>query len=224
MKDFTINNKKILIYESNTENKPIIYLNNYIDESNTIYKLIKDTYHEDFTLVSISNLNWNYDMVPWNTPPIFKNGDSYTGGADEYLTFLTQKIIPAVEKNLSKSIAWRGIVGYSLSGLFAIYSLYKIDLFSRCASVSGSLWFPNFKEFIFSHEMKTIPKYLYFSLGDKEAKSRNQFLKKVELNTKEIEQFYRAKKINTVFQLNSGNHYHNSAQRTAVAIKWLLNE
>ena len=138
MKDFTINNKKILIYESNTENKPIIYLNNYIDESNTIYKLVKDTYHEDFTLVSISNLNWNCDMVPWNTPPIFKNGDSYTGGADEYLTFLTQKIIPAVEKNLSKSIAWQGIVGYSLSGLFAIYSIYKTDLFSRCASVSGS--------------------------------------------------------------------------------------
>lgn len=224
MKDFTINNKKISIYESNTENKPIIYLNSYIDESNAIYKLIKDTCYEDFTLVSISNLNWNYDMVPWDTPPIFKNGDFYTGGADEYLTLLTQKIIPAVEKNLSKSIAWRGIIGYSLSGLFAIYSLYKTDLFSRCASVSGSLWFPNFKEFIFSHEMKTIPKYLYFSLGDKEAKSRNQFLKKVELNTKEIKQFYHAKKINTIFQLNHGNHYHNSAQRTAMAIKWLLNK
>lgn len=224
MKDFTINNKKILIYESNIENKPIIYLNSYIDESNAIYKSIKDTYHEDFTLVSISNLNWNCDMVPWDTPPIFKNGDSYIGGADEYLKLLTQKIIPTVEKNLSKPIAWRGIIGYSLSGLFAIYSLYKTDLFSRCASVSGSLWFPNFKEFIFSHEMKTIPKYLYFSLGDKEAKSRNQFLKKVELNTKEIEQFYRTKKINTVFQLNPGNHYHNSAQRTAMAIKWLLNK
>ena len=224
MKDFTINNKKISIYESNTENKPIIYLNSYIDESNAIYKLIKDTCYEDFTLVSISNLNWNCDMVPWDTPPIFKNGDFYTGGADEYLTLLTQKIIPAVEKNLSKSIAWRGIIGYSLSGLFAIYSLYKTDLFSRCASVSASLWFPNFKEFIFSHEMKTIPKYLYFSLGDKEAKSRNQFLKKVELNTKEIKQFYHAKKINTIFQLNHGNHYHNSAQRTAMAIKWLLNK
>lgn len=50
MKDFTINNKKILIYESNTENKPIIYLNSYVDESNAIYKLVKDTYHEDLLM------------------------------------------------------------------------------------------------------------------------------------------------------------------------------
>ena len=38
------------------------------------------------------------------------------------------------------------------------------------AVVSGSLWFPGMKEYIFSHEPKHRPDCIYFSLGDKECR------------------------------------------------------
>lgn len=88
--------------------------------------------------------------------------------------------------------------------------------------MSGSLWFPSVKEYIFSHEPKRWPDCMYFSLGDKESKPRNQVLRNVRQNTEEIQAFYQAKGIDTVFQLNPGNHYDHAAERTAAGLCWLL--
>ena len=116
-----------------------------------------------------------------------------------------------------------GIAGYSLAGLFALYAIYQTDVFSRVATMSGSLWFPGFKEYIFSREPKRRPDCIYFSLGGREAKTRNPVLKTVQENTEEIQAFYQSKGINTVFHLNPGNHFVQGAERTVAGIRWLLN-
>ena len=89
--------------------------------------------------------------------------------------------------------------------------------------MSGSLWFPGMKEYILSHEPKRRPDHIYFSLGDKESKTRNPILRNVRQNTEEIQAFYQDKGIDTVFQLNPGNHYDRTAERTAAGMVWLLN-
>ena len=78
------------------------------------------------------------------------------------------------------------------------------------------------KEYIFSHEPKCLPDYMYFSLGDTESKTRNQVLRNVRQNPEEIQAFYQAKGIDTVFQLNPGNHYDHAAERIAAGLCWLL--
>jgi len=114
------------------------------------------------------------------------------------------------------------LAGYSLAGLFALYSVYQTRLFSRIASMSGSLWFPGFKEYVFSHEMKTPPEHLYLSLGNRESKPRNPYLKTVQERTEELKTFYMEKGIDTVLQFNPGNHYKDTVQRTAAGIAWIL--
>ena len=161
-------------------------------------------------------------MAPWDSPPTFKNADPCTGGADDYLRLLTEEIIPAAEKELGGVPRWRGIAGYSLAGLFALYAIYQTDLFSRVGSMSGSLWFPGMKEYIFSHEPKRWPDRMYFSLGDKESKTRNPILRTVQENTEEICAYYQRKGIDTVFQLSPGNHFVQSVERTAAGIIWML--
>ena len=79
------------------------------------------------------------------------------------------------------------------------------------------------KKYIFSHEPKHWPDCMYFSLGDKESKTRNTVLQSVRQNTEEIHTFYQSKGIDTVFQLNPGNHYNHAAERTAAGIVWMLN-
>ena len=114
-------------------------------------------------------------MVPWNGPSAFKNAEPCTGGADDYLRLLIDEIIPTAEKEINGVPSWRGIAGYSLAGLFALYAICQTDLFSHVDSISGSLWFPGMKEYIFSHEPKRCPDCMYFSLGDKESKLETRF-------------------------------------------------
>lgn len=223
MRKFTVQNKKITVYPAVSADSPIIYLHTYSEEGEDVYRELKEKNCPDFTLAAICGLDWDRDMSPWDIPPISKNNTPCTGGADEYLHLLEEEIMPRVEKEISGKALWRGIAGYSLGGLFAIYSLYCSDVFSRAASISGSLWFPDFKEYVFSHEMKTTPRCLYFSLGNKECKTRNPYMKTVQDNTEKIEAFYQGKGIDTTFELNPGNHFKDPVKRTAAGIAWILN-
>lgn len=222
MRTFTTDNKTISIFPCSESESPVIYLNTFLDEGQKVYETAQAAGCPPFTLVAISDLDWNHDMASWDSPPAFKNDEPCTGGADDYLRLLTEEIIPTAEKEIASTPCWRGIAGYSLAGLFALYAIYQTELFSRVGSISGSLWFPGMKEYIFSHEPKRCPDCMYFSLGDKESKTRNPVLSSVRQDTEEIKAFYQGKGIDTVFQLNPGNHYDHAAERTAAGLCWLL--
>ncbi len=218
----TMEKKTVSVFPAAFSGAPVIYLNTVSGEGRQVYEVAHAAGCPTFTLVSISDLDWSRDMAPLDSPASFKNGEPFTGGADNYLRLLAGEIIPRVEKDLASPPAWRGIAGYSLAGLFALYAIYQTDVFSRVGCMSGSLWFPGFKEYIFSHEPKRWPDCIYFSLGDREAKTRNPVLKTVQENTEEIQAFYQSKGIDTALQLNPGNHFVQEIERTVAGIQWLL--
>ena len=216
--------KTVSVFPATFSGGPVIYLNAVSDEGYQVYEAAQAAGCPPFTLVTISNLDWNHDMATWDSPAAFRGGEAFIGGADNYLRLLAEEIMPEAEKALPGSPAWRGITGYSLAGLFALYAIYQTDVFSRVGCMSGSLWFPGFKEYVCSHEPKCRPDRIYFSLGDKEAKTRNPVLKTVQENTEEAQTFYQNKGIDTVFQLNPGNHFVQGIERTVAGIQWLLSK
>lgn len=219
---FRVLDKEITVYPAVARESPVIYLNTFAQEGERVYQTLCSTGCQDFNLVTVSGLIWNHDMAPWDIPPISDKDTPCTGGADEYLRLLINEIVPGAEEFIQGQALWRGLAGYSLGGLFALYALYQTKLFSRAASMSGSLWFPGFKEYVFSHEMKKSPDFLYLSLGDRECKTKNPYLKTVQRNTEEIHAFYEKKGIETVFRQNPGNHFKDAVQRTATGIAWIL--
>lgn len=172
MTQFVMDDKTVSVYPSRENNRPVVYVNTFAENGEQIYKALQKHNSMDFTLAIVSGLDWDHDMSPWDIPPISKNDTPCTGGANDYLRLLTEKIVPKVESELSGKVLWRGLAGYSLAGLFAFYSLYQTSLFSRIASMSGSLWFPGFLEYVFSYEMKRKPDCIYLSLGDKESTTK----------------------------------------------------
>ena len=44
--------------------------------------------------VCISGEDWNRDLTPWPAERVFQRGEDFGGKADDYLAFLTEKIIP----------------------------------------------------------------------------------------------------------------------------------
>lgn len=220
---FNTDNKKITLYPALAENKPVIYLTTYNDDGGEVYDELQKQGCPDFTLVTVSGLNWEAELSPWTAGNLFKYSEMFTGGADAYLQFLTQQVLPHAEAGLN-GILWRGLAGYSLAGLFTVYAMYKTDLFSRAASMSGSLWYPGFKDFALKNTLRIAPQHLYFSLGDKEARARNQYLKTVQQCTEELAAHYRSLGINTCYELNPGGHYRDIISRSAAGIKWLLTQ
>ena len=172
---------------------------------------------------SLPSAIWTGIMI-WCPGILHRYSKMQPPAPDEYLRLLTDVIVASAESELPGTPCWRGLAGYSLAGLFAVYALYGTDAFSRIASISGSLWLPGIKEYVVSHKPRRLPDRLYFSLGDKESKTRNPLLKTVGENTQAIYSYYRSQGIHTVFELNPGNHYNQAARRTAKGIAWLLKQ
>lgn len=219
---FHASDREIVVYPSLTPGRPIIYLNTSEGEGEQVYRMLKDTGCSDFTLVAISGLDWYHDMTPWVMPPVTESASPCTGGAGEYLRLLTQEIVPTAESALQDTPCWRGLAGYSLAGLFALYAAYQTPAFSRIASMSGSLWFSGFQEYVSTHEMAGDITHVYLSLGDRESRTGNPYIKTVQERTEEIAALYTQKGIDTTFQLNPGNHFKNVLRRTAAGIVWIL--
>lgn len=223
MDTFVADGKTVSVFSAAEPGTPVVYLNTFGEEGQAVFDTLTAAGSPALTLVTISGLDWDRDMSPWDSPAVFKSAAPFAGGADDYLRLLVEEIIPAAERLLPGPPSWRGITGYSLAGLFAVYALYRTDVFSRAASVSGSLWFPGFREYVLSHAPLRQPDCVYFSLGDRESKTRNPVLRAVQENTEALCEFYRGQGIHTTFQLNPGGHHDHPAQRTAAGIKHICN-
>ncbi len=223
MEKFTLENKKISVFKGNETAAPVVWLNTFSNEGGQAEKMLNDI-APDHTLVSVGNLNWDNDMSPWSIPPVSKNGDPCSGGAEEYLHFMTSRLMPAVYERLGARPEINIIAGYSLAGLFALWSLYQTGIFSSAASISGSMWFPGFAGYVRSHDFIVQPDFLYFSLGDKESRTLNPLLAPVQTITEELYSYYRASGIKTVFELNKGGHTEKAVSRSAKGIAWVLEQ
>ena len=221
-KTIKIENKIINIYYKETikNNLPVVIINIFNENGKEIWDITSEK--ADYILVTISNIKWNKEMSPWKIDNQF--GETFEGNADIYLKELTNIIVPILKRTINKEISYFILGGYSLAGLFAIYSMYKTELFNSYFSVSGSLWYPNFLEFVKENKLLSKPDKIYFSLGNKESKTRNKLMSKVQMNTKFIEEFYKNKGIKTIYEENEGNHFMNVTERIAKAIIWILNK
>lgn len=177
--------------------------------------------HTEFSSLTKSGIDWNKHLSPWPAERIAKGIGPFDGKADIFLRELEKEVIDELSSIHHKPSAIY-IAGYSLAGLFALYSLYKTDLFDGTACCSGSLWYPDFAEFVKSNEFCKQPKKLYMSLGDKESSVKNPVFASVEDQTKEVYEFYKGEGINVKFEMNPGNHMTDVDDRVAKGISNLL--
>ena len=109
-----------------------------------------------------------------------------------------------------------------MAGLFAVYSLFKTGAFTRAASVSGSLWYPGFLEYAASHDTAAAAERVYFSLGTRERRTKNPFMRSVQEDTESIARLLSIRGAATTFRSEPGGHFDDPAGRTARGIAWLL--
>lgn len=182
---------------------------------------LEEKVKRQFILAVFGVKDWNAELSPWEAPPAF--GDEGFGGrGEDTFTFLTEQLIPYIREQYDiKENLPMVIGGYSLAGLFSLWTVYKTDIFSACAAASPSVWFPKWKEF--TEKQKIHTECVYLSLGDREEKTKNAVMSKVGDNIRSIAEMYRESGKVTTLEWNEGNHFKDAGMRTAKAFVWCVN-
>ncbi|MBO4363946.1 MAG: esterase [Clostridia bacterium] len=174
-------------------------------------RLIKELSGKDFMLKAFPVNDWNNDLSPWNSPPVFgKNG--FGDGAAKTLDQILQHC-----GDRSKTYF---IGGYSLAGLFSLWAAFQTDLFEGVAAASPSVWFPGFSDFVKANNISCGSVYL--SLGDREEQTRNPVMATVGDRIRDIHETIFERGVECVLEMNEGNHFKDADLRTAKAFSWLL--
>lgn len=115
----------------------------------------------------ITGEDWNADLTPWPAERVFAKGGDFGGRADRYLRVLTEELLPFAEHSLHAEGLPRTLAGVSLSGLFAVYAAHRTDAFHRICSVSGSLWYDGFLDFMVQNPVSPAVRRVYLSVGSR---------------------------------------------------------
>lgn len=211
----------------NTRDNHIVYLHVYDGDGLDVLNECGNIDCPPFTLVAIKPACWNDDLTPWKCPGLFADDVPFAGRAQDQLRLLEEEIIPQVERECGKPNSpriCRTVAGYSLAGLFATWTAFNSSAFSRIASASGSLWYPDFARFATETPLACPIDCAYFSLGSKEAKTPSRLLRNVATGTDEVVAAFRSKGVSTQFESNPGNHFKEPALRMARGITWAISQ
>jgi len=163
-----------------------------------------------FIFVAFRISNWNVELSPWRAPAVFGRED-FGDGASKTLCYVLDELVTRFKGNRYC------LGGYSLAGLFALWSGYQTDVFSSIVAASPSVWFPKWIEYADSHQMKA--NRVYLSLGDKEPKARNPVMVRVG---ESIERMHELLDCEKAMEWNEGNHFKDNAIRTAKGLAWAI--
>ena len=220
--NFVIDSKKCIGYITDTTKYLLIQP---VDEydikvlDNEVAEILKKT-DKQFSLIAFKIEDWNSELSPWEAPPAFGN-KSFGSGATETLEFIESRLIPTVKEkyNLDNDIKFI-LGGYSLVGLFSLWSAYKSNTFLGIAAASPSVWFSGWEEFM--NNNTPLSNTIYLSLGDTEEKTKNKVMSKVGENIRNQEQLLKNDNINTILEWNKGGHFSDSDLRVAKAFTWCI--
>lgn len=201
---------------------PAVYINSVAGDGHNVMEACHRMECPPFNLISIYGFDFDSCMTPWPAPGVRKGQTMFAGQASRHLEKLTREIMPGIESELEFHPTYNAIAGYSLAGLFALWSAWNTDKFSRIACGSASFWYPGFTEYAMSREMVRVPDYIYFSLGDNESNTRHPIMSQVGKCTEQILEFTRIRKIPHTFETMPGNHFSDPDGRLARAIKTML--
>lgn len=201
---------------------PVFLLLGESEEAADLAAKVRGLTEKPFTLADIPVEDWDAALSPWPAKAVFKGENDFAGGGDATLAHIRSDVIPAIRESLSAPDAPMWIVGYSLAGLLAVYALYRLPELAGAVCCSGSLWFPGFVDYAGSHALAGSPQRVYLSLGDREKKSRNPVLSRVEDCTLALRELLENSGVTCTFVPEPGNHFQDPAGRLARGIGWCL--
>ena len=179
--------------------------------------LIESMAGKPFVLVAFAVEDWKRELSPWKAPAVFGNED-FGDGAEETLSFIENNLLPFISERYGSLPVILG--GYSLAGLFALWSAFNSSSFCAVSGVSASVWFPGWVEYVSENECRA--SHVFLSLGDREEITRNRVMATVGTCMRSMDEILSGKGTDHVLQWNEGNHFRDVELRCAKAFAWCI--
>ena len=140
------------------------------------------------------------------------------GEAEETLAYIEDVLLPWMRRAYGDMPCVLG--GYSLGGLFALWTAYRAENFDGICAVSPSLWVRGWDAY--AEGRVACADAVYLSLGDKEERVRNVRMAAVgdcvrRQASRLTRQLAEGK---TVFEWNRGGHFDDEPGRMARGLAW----
>ena len=174
---------------------------------------------KDFCIQAVKVKDWNHDLSPWPSPAVFGKED-FAGKAEETLHIILDEILPGIIRKDKMSKQELIIGGYSLAGLFALWSSYQTDCFEGVAAASPSIWYPHFTDYMKKNSLHA--RTIYLSLGDREERTRNPIMATVGDAIRQGHMILKDSGADCILEWNKGNHFKDSDLRMARAFAWVM--
>ena len=168
VQELRFGHRRVCLYRLVQGSVPLVYSIDYHENGQLLLEACKQVDCGGFNLVTISGLRWNQELSPWPVETVVSKDDNFAGEAGQWLPILTGEVVPQIERLLDAPPTWRCLAGYSLAGLFAVWTAFQTDLFSRILSASGSMWYPGWLEYAQKQELAGELAGAYFSVGAEE--------------------------------------------------------
>ena len=159
---------------------PVIYLVDAQWDFPLLNAIYGEQYYDGFLPEAISiGITWggenpNYDDLRRRdfTPTKIRQ-DSFSGGAEKFLSFIKDELIPFVDSKFKTKPDERTLMGSSLGGLFTLYAMFnETDLFNHYVLTSPAIGWDdgiiNSYEKKYSEEGSEIPVKLFMAIGEYE--------------------------------------------------------
>lgn len=214
----TIDNRTITIYsEPNADALLLQAVDSHdMEEMEKEISYLENALDTTFTIVAIKIRRWNEELTPWTAPPVFGK-IPFGNGASSTLDFITGKVILAMKQKRSfKSVI---LGGYSLSGLFALWSSYNAVLFDGIVAASPSVWYKDW--LLFGTEQMLLQKCIPQPgrQGEPQQEQADGYRCRMHRTAEKI---LDSQNVNVVMEWNEGNHFTDNGERTAKGFAWCL--
>ncbi len=211
-------------YGKSTADYPVVY----VLDANTDFPLVTSISRrleaeDDLKKLVVVGISYQ-DSVWWRRSldysPSTREGERYTGGAQNFIRSLEEEIIPTIEKEFRVKKNGRTLMGHSLGGLFASYLVVNNnDLFDNYVVSSPSMWWDNYVVLKSSSPTYT-PKSIFLTVG---AEENPHMIKSCHALSDFIDKKLTASTKKAV-ELSGENHASAKFRAFADGLRWLFKE
>lgn len=160
---------------------------------------------------------WGARLTPWPAPGLRSGDPDFAGGAGETLAALLAAM-GEFESDAGLAPVRRAICGYSLAGLFSLYTFASCDAFDACASVSGSVWYPGWVDHMREATFDGFGRFAFLSVGKKERRAGPGIFRHVEDDLAACADALRERGCEVETSLGPGSHMQHQRERMDLAL------
>ena len=167
--------------------------------------------------------DWDRTLTPWPARAVFRGASDFGGEAELTLAALHTDCKKA-EAEAGLAPRARAIAGYSLAGLFATWAwVQEPATFDTCASLSGSLWFEGWCDWLAAQleALDWSDRLAYLTLGSKEKRAARPQMKRVEERAQRTAELLRATGCEVIYELTPGGHFDHQEMRVQAGLRAL---